>query len=312
MARPLTKREEATRWLKDYLSRGQRLVSLTEETGAAVGFEPRTLQRAKTHLGIESIRRGAVWYWRDPDVFEEQQGTPSLVEAIQELTRAVRQLAKADRSETVATLPQSEPAEPDELEPPPPADAEHLAKTAQELFKLDKRLEAIKTELLEIAHKYPCDPPLSDDFVLRIAETYGQRREPPKPKNARPPIAEVLDDPIKRKAWIDGLPNTSGAIIDNEYTGLRNLLVELGRDARTDPAGKAMIDAYRADVKRREGNKSGDMQAQNVPNVDCEALALDELVALINRTQPSTAELAAWLKAATDVYNRRADAAFQF
>jgi|SRR5208283_1850565 len=252
MARPSTKREKATRWLKEYLSQGQRSVSSIETAGAALGFGPRTLQRAKTHLGIESTRRGAVWYWRDPDVFDDQQGTPSLVEAIQELTRAVRQLAKGSAVTAAAPIESEDDA--DEVEPPPPADPKHLAEIARYLFGLGKTLEEIKAELLEIAHNCPCNPPLSDESVVGIAEQYGQRRETPKTKNARPPINEVLDDPIKRKAWIDSLPNTSLAIISDEHSSLRSLLFELGRDYQTDQAGKEMLEAYRAEINRRRQN----------------------------------------------------------
>jgi hypothetical protein len=176
MAKTPKKMAKVVRWLKDYLSSGSRSESVVKEAANREGFSLRTVARAKASLGIESVRRGSVYVWRDPDVLEEVQGSLTLVAAIQELTRAVRQLAKSSAVTAVIT-PNEREDEPVMMEPAlPTADPKHLAETARELFRLGKPLEAIKTELLEIAHKYPCDPPLADVVILGIAELYHQKQ----------------------------------------------------------------------------------------------------------------------------------------
>ena len=93
-----SKQQEAAKWLRVYLSLGSRPDYEVKKAAKDMGISSATLNRVKARLGVESIRRGTGHHWRDPDVLEEQMGSPSLVAAIQELTRAVRQLARADRT----------------------------------------------------------------------------------------------------------------------------------------------------------------------------------------------------------------------
>jgi len=104
MARP-AKQQEAARWLKRYLSQGSRSDAQVKDAARSLGISLATLNRVKATLGVESIRKGAGFHWRDPDVLEEQSGSPNLVAAIQELSRAVRQLAKADHSAVALEQP---------------------------------------------------------------------------------------------------------------------------------------------------------------------------------------------------------------
>lgn len=80
-------------WLRGYLQAGSRAVEDITREAEIRKISASTLKRAKHELGVESVRRGETFHWRDPDVLEEQQGSPNLVAAIQELTKAVRMLA---------------------------------------------------------------------------------------------------------------------------------------------------------------------------------------------------------------------------
>ena len=93
MPRP-AKQEEVSLWLKRCLAQGSRPYQDIKNAASALGYSPATLNRAKPKAGIESVRRGRGYHRRDPDVLEEQVGSPNLVTAIQELTLVVRQLAK--------------------------------------------------------------------------------------------------------------------------------------------------------------------------------------------------------------------------
>lgn len=101
MARP-GKQQEAARWLRSYLARGSRPQQDVKDAASGLGISPATLNRVKLSLGIESLRRGAGFHWRDPDIAEEQFGSQSLVDAIdrmsERLSRAIRQLANSQRS----------------------------------------------------------------------------------------------------------------------------------------------------------------------------------------------------------------------
>jgi hypothetical protein len=107
MARP-AKQQEAARWLKIYLSQGSRSEAQVKDAARGLDISTATLNRVKATLGVESIRKGAAFHWRDPDVLEEQSGSPNLVAAIQELSRAVRQLAKADHPAVALEQPLAE------------------------------------------------------------------------------------------------------------------------------------------------------------------------------------------------------------
>jgi hypothetical protein len=101
MGRP-EKQELAIYWLRNYLSGGSRPDSEVKAAAREHGLSIRTLNRAKQRAGVESVRRGAGFHWRDPDIFEEQVGSPNLVNAITELTRAIHQLVKASKTSRVA------------------------------------------------------------------------------------------------------------------------------------------------------------------------------------------------------------------
>ncbi len=105
-----SKRQEAIRWLRSFLSQGSRPESEVKAAASGQGISPATLNRVKASLGIESIRRGAGYHWRDPDVLEEQTGSPNLVAAIQELTKAVKTLARHHQGPAEQTPP-TPPAE---------------------------------------------------------------------------------------------------------------------------------------------------------------------------------------------------------
>jgi len=52
-------------WLKSYLSGGSRSALEIKEVASQRGFGSRTVERAKSKLGIDSQRVGHAWHWRD-------------------------------------------------------------------------------------------------------------------------------------------------------------------------------------------------------------------------------------------------------
>lgn len=59
-------RQDAMRWLKDYLREGpQASLSIIAAAGV-VGIPEKALRRAKEHLGVLAAKEGNTWYWRLP------------------------------------------------------------------------------------------------------------------------------------------------------------------------------------------------------------------------------------------------------
>lgn len=101
MAKTFEKLHLCTGWLKGYLADGSRpQADILKEAGDQE-YSRGTLVRAKAAVGVESIRRGQAWYWRDPDVDEPASSREDLAEAIFELTRAIKKLAKVQASHGV-------------------------------------------------------------------------------------------------------------------------------------------------------------------------------------------------------------------
>jgi len=99
------KRDEVGRWLKAYLAHGPKSQNAVEKAGKAMGFSMRTLERAKANQGFESIRRGQVYFWQDPDVLTEQMGSANLVEAIDRLSRQIARLARGPAANPTPPTP---------------------------------------------------------------------------------------------------------------------------------------------------------------------------------------------------------------
>jgi ribosomal protein S6 len=93
MARP-QKLEEVARWLRSYLAQGSRLDYEVKAAAAGRSISLSTLNRAKFKVGVESVKRGTNFYWRDPEVFEEQTGSTNLVAAIDRLARQIERLSE--------------------------------------------------------------------------------------------------------------------------------------------------------------------------------------------------------------------------
>ena len=132
MARP-RKQDEIARWLKGYLAQGARPAADVMEQVRVLGWNMRTLKRAKETLGVESVKRGRTFFWRDPNIFEEQTGTPSLVEAIRDLTRAIRQLQTGQLPVTIAP---STPRATAQVSPATPVDWSSIDDREEDLGKL--------------------------------------------------------------------------------------------------------------------------------------------------------------------------------
>ncbi len=126
MGRP-SKTTQTRTWLKAYLAQGSKPAEEVALAAKQLGISPRTLNTIKRSLGVESVRRGGGFHWRDPDVVDSAGGSPDLILAIQELTKAVRLLARhpsaSPDSPDVTLLPL--PAEP--VEPPTPAERAQFA-----------------------------------------------------------------------------------------------------------------------------------------------------------------------------------------
>ena len=63
--------EQAIEFLKDFLSNGEKPSKEVYEAGKEAGFAKRTLKRAKEKLGITAEKQGSQWYWKLPQLEEE-------------------------------------------------------------------------------------------------------------------------------------------------------------------------------------------------------------------------------------------------
>ena len=93
-----SKTTQTRTWLKSLLAQGSKPAEEVALAAQQLGISPRTLNTTKRSLGVESIRRGGGFHWRDPDVVDSAGGSPDLVLAILELTKAVRLLARHSAS----------------------------------------------------------------------------------------------------------------------------------------------------------------------------------------------------------------------
>lgn len=59
-------RQDAMKWLKDYLRDGPQPADMVIHAAEAVGIPERTLKRAKEHLHVLSLKDEKVWFWRLP------------------------------------------------------------------------------------------------------------------------------------------------------------------------------------------------------------------------------------------------------
>jgi len=59
-------RQDAMKWLKDYLGDGPQPSSMVLHAAEAVGITEKTLRRAKEHLHVLAMKDGTVWFWRLP------------------------------------------------------------------------------------------------------------------------------------------------------------------------------------------------------------------------------------------------------
>jgi hypothetical protein len=84
------KQEETAQWLRNYLAHGSRSRQEIKDAAYQLGISSRTLDRVKLDLGIESVRRGTDYHWRDPDIFEDRVLSQSLNDTID---RAIDRLA---------------------------------------------------------------------------------------------------------------------------------------------------------------------------------------------------------------------------
>jgi hypothetical protein len=72
------------------LANGSRSRQEIKDAAAGLGISSRTLDRVKLDLGVESVRRGTDYHWRDPDIFEDRVLSQSLNDTID---RAIDRLA---------------------------------------------------------------------------------------------------------------------------------------------------------------------------------------------------------------------------
>jgi hypothetical protein len=104
------RQEEAAQWLRNYLAHGSRSRQEIKDAAYQLGISSRTLDRVKLDLGIESVRRGTDYHWRDPDIFEDRVLSQSLNDTIDRaIDRLADKLAAAIRanSQQRPSLPSS-------------------------------------------------------------------------------------------------------------------------------------------------------------------------------------------------------------
>jgi hypothetical protein len=110
------RQEEAAQWLRSYLANGSRSRQEIKDAAYQLGISSRTLDRVKLDLGIESVRRGTDYHWRDPDIFEDRALSQSLNDTIDraidrladKLAGAIRQLA-SQRQQPASAQPSGQP-----------------------------------------------------------------------------------------------------------------------------------------------------------------------------------------------------------
>ena len=78
VGRPKSERNEASEWVKQFLSKGPKPSTEVEAAGEAAGFNYRTLERVKDQPDsfVEAFRKDGKWFWKlDPfAVFPEGEG----------------------------------------------------------------------------------------------------------------------------------------------------------------------------------------------------------------------------------------------
>jgi hypothetical protein len=140
------KQEEAASWLRDYLSHGSRPRQEIKDAASGLGISPATLGRVKLDLGIESVRRGTDYHWRDPDIFEDrtsQTFIDVIVQAIEANTNAIRQLGRI--------ISQQQPASAQPSVSQPEMTPEEYTKSLSELPEPERFAHGFEHEDYEIA-----------------------------------------------------------------------------------------------------------------------------------------------------------------
>jgi hypothetical protein len=78
-------------WLKSYLSGGSRSALEIKEVASQRGFGWRSVETAKSELGIDSKRVGHAWHWKDREIADAKPKSDDkhdiLIHKIDELTR---------------------------------------------------------------------------------------------------------------------------------------------------------------------------------------------------------------------------------
>ena len=64
------KQDDIQKFLRNILSAGSRKAQGIIDAGERVGYSARSINTAKAELGIDSFKRGVVWYWQDASVPE--------------------------------------------------------------------------------------------------------------------------------------------------------------------------------------------------------------------------------------------------
>lgn len=170
--RTLQRRDAVSSWLGAFLSGGARTAAEIKRVSTTQGFGWRTVVRAKKALGIVSLQRGRGWSWSDPRVVVAVEREPTALEMLQELKSVVKATA-AQAADQQALIEN----EPEDVYVPEPfaADVTWLMQQAASCRQI-KSLgddpmtdEEIERDLVGIATRHPCDPPLSAEVIRSIA-----------------------------------------------------------------------------------------------------------------------------------------------
>lgn len=179
----------ATVWLKAYLSGGPRPAKEIQRVGHGLGFGWATLRRSKKESGFRSVRRADMWFWDDPRVAEfAPESEPTLFQQVtekvtQSIPKEIQQAFQIQKKQNQIVAPEERFV----------ADQNYLEGIAKEHRRVKSSLDMIIKELLELAHKFPCDPPISDETVLAMARKYVYV-----PPVSKPNICDVSDSEADR------------------------------------------------------------------------------------------------------------------
>jgi hypothetical protein len=178
-----TSLKEVEAWLRSYLRGGSRPAKDVAEAARAI-TSARTLNKAKANLGIESVWRGKVAYWCDPNVFEEAPTEDNNADVAAAIRYMTRELSKAIRSlslHTTTPVDSTAAATPAVDVPPPgfteaPLTREELAAMSWE--QLVKEHHALQKDIRGVKDYLRTHPDSAEDkrrlvFLERELEKVG-------------------------------------------------------------------------------------------------------------------------------------------